>query len=117
MTDVLDYVVGFEPSEIDDIISNYVCANCYGTLTAHNIPNDRIYIIVCSECGLNVEQAGAVTRNTVSIRYEQAHREFRRVVKNLKDLYPTIQHMVEIKHTPLREGETEEGRNIRELGF
>ena len=110
-------IEGFEPSEVHDMITNYVCAHCYSQLTAFNIPNDRLFIIICSECGENVEKLGAISRNTVSIRYEQERREFRTVVRNLKDLYSTIQHMVEIKHTPLREGETEEDRNIREFGF
>lgn len=108
---------GFDPSEVRSIVTNYVCSHCYATLVPFQVPNDRIYIIACSECGVSIEQIGAVSKNTVSIRYEQANREFKRVITNLKDLYPSIQHMSAIQHTPLREGETETGRNVRELGF
>jgi hypothetical protein len=97
---------GFEPSEVADITTNYVCAHCYAQLVAFNIPNDRIYIIVCSECATNIEQMGVVSRSTVSIRYEQGRREYSTVIRNLKDLYPTLQP---VRHT--------EAENLKALGF
>jgi len=110
-------IEGFRPIEVKNIITNYVCSHCYAQLVPYYVPNDSLVIIVCSNCGVNVEKMGIVSRNTVSIRYEQGHREYRTVIKNLKDLYPTLQHTIEPKHTPLKSGETEVGRNLRELGF
>jgi hypothetical protein len=97
---------GFEPSEVHEITTNYVCAHCYAQLVAFNVPNDRIYIIVCSECATNIEQMGVVSKATVSIRYEQGKREYDTVIRNLQDLYPTIQP---VKYT--------EEENLKALGF
>ena len=97
---------GFEPSEVHGITTYYVCSYCYSPLVAYNIPNDRLYIVICSNCAVNVEQIGAVSKNTVSIRMEQARREYREVIENLKDLYPDLQ--------PVRQSIEE---NLKDLGF
>lgn len=109
---------GFDPSEISILVGEYVSACCHGTLVPYHVPNDRIYIILCSECQNSIERMGAITKNTVSIRYENGKREFETVIKNLKDLYLSLQHMTVSKsQTPLKDGESEKDRNIRELGF
>lgn len=108
---------GFEPSEVRGFLNRYVCSQCTGELESYQLPGDRIFIIYCPNCKENVEQLGAVSKTTVSIRYEEAKRDFYRAVRNLKDLYPGLQTMVELHRSPLQKGETEEMRNLRELGF
>lgn len=97
---------GFEPAEVAGITRDYVCAHCYEPLVAFNIPNDRLYIIVCSHCATNIEEMGVITKATVSIRMERGRREFDTVIENLKDLYPTLQ--------PIKRSEAQ---NLKELGF
>lgn len=99
-------IQGFEPSEVHDVITNYVCAHCHAQLVAFNIPNDRIYMIVCSECANNVEHIGRVMRSTVSIEMERAHRQYSEVINNLPDLWG---HLIPPKRS------TEQ--NLKELGF
>lgn len=82
---------GFEPSEVHDITSYYVCAQCYSQLVAFNVPGQRIYIIVCSYCTKNIEDLGMVSKRTVEIRESWGREVYRTVITNLKDLYPSIQ--------------------------
>lgn len=106
MLDALpDCVVGFEPAEVNDVITNYVCPVCHGQLVAFNIPCERIYIIVCPEHG-NVEQIGRIRRESVSIDMERAYREFDAAVENLKEFWGE-----------LKRSRKSQEQNLRELGF
>ena len=100
-----DYVVGFEPSEIDDVITNYVCPVCNGQLTAYNIPKERIYIVVCVEHG-NVEQIGRIRRESVSSQMEQSRRQFKLVIHNLSEFWGEL-------IPPKRS----QAQNLKDLGF
>ena len=100
-----DYVLGFEPWEINDVINNYVCPVCHGQLTAFDIPQSQIYIIVCLEHG-NVEQIGRIRRESVSIDMERAYREFHLVINNLPEFWGE-----------LKQPNRTSVQNLRELGF
>lgn len=109
MTDFLealpDYIVGFEPWEIKEVTTDYVCPVCYGALTALDIPNERIYIVVCPEHG-NVEQIGRVRREWVSREMEQERRSFDKVIRNLSEFWGEL--------IPPKKSI---GENLKELGF
>ena len=100
-----DYVMGFEPSEIDDVITNYVCSVCHGQLTAFDVPMERIYIIVCPEHG-NVEQIGRVRRESVTSDMERARRQFDIVINNLSEFWGELKRP---KQT--------QAKNLQDLGF
>ena len=100
-----DYVVGFEPYEINEVITNYVCPVCHGQLVTFNIPNDRIYIIVCPEHG-NVESIGRVRRESVSREMENSLRNFDVVINNLPEFWG------ELKRKP-----QSIEKNLEDLGF
>ena len=109
MVDILgalpDYVIGFEPSEVDDVITNYVCPVCHGQLTAFNVPIERIYIIVCPEHG-NVETVGRVRRESVSNQMEQEKRQFDIVISKLPEFWGELK----------RPRQTQK-KNMKDLGF
>jgi hypothetical protein len=100
-----DYVMGFEPFEIDDVVTNYVCPVCHGQLTAFDVPMERIYIIVCPEHG-NVEQIGRVRRESVNSEMERARRQFDIVINNLPEFWGELKRP---KYT--------EAENMKTLGF
>ena len=100
-----DYVIGFEPWEVKEVTTDYVCPVCHQQLVAFNVPMDSIYIIVCPEHG-NVESIGRVRRESVSREMEQAHRNFDKVVNNLSEFWG------ELKRKPQSVEE-----NLKDLGF
>lgn len=78
--------LGFEPGEVTEIITDYVCAVCHSTLISFQIPNERRMVICCLEHG-SVEKCGRVMKSTVSIENERAYIQYKMVVQNLKDLW------------------------------
>jgi len=100
-----DYVVGFDPCEVDEVITDYVCPVCHGQLTAFNVPSDRIYIIICVEHG-NVETIGRIRRESVNIDMERAFRQFDNVVNNLPEFWGELK-----RHRQSAE------KNLHDLGF
>jgi len=100
-----DYVVGFEPCEVNEVITDYVCPVCHGQLTAFNIPYERVIIIVCPEHG-NVESIGRIRRESVSIDMERAFRQFDTAINNLPEYWG------ELKRNP-----QSAEQNLQDLGF
>jgi hypothetical protein len=86
MSDLPEGVVGFDPSEVDAITREFVCAICYSNLVEIPVSGAYLSLIICPEHG-NVELCGRVTRNTVSIDMERAKIEYDAVIRNLPDLW------------------------------
>ena len=109
MDDILDalpdYVIGFEPWEVKEVTTDYVCPICHGQLVAFDVPMDRIYIIVCPEHG-NVESIGRVRRESVSREMENSLRNFDKVINNLPEFWGAL------KRKP-----QSEKQSLKELGF
>lgn len=84
-----DDFLGFLPIEVNDVVENYVCAVCHGSLVSFQVPNERISIIVCLEHG-NVEKCGRVMKSTVSIELERGYRDYQEVIRNLPDLWGSL---------------------------
>lgn len=76
----------FSMAEFERVCREYVCGTCHGELRAMFAENRERVLIVCPEHG-NVTHCGRVTRNTVSIEMERAHRRFRSACENLPDLW------------------------------
>lgn len=83
---MLDHDETFSMAEFKRICDEYVCAVCHANLTPMFAEaRDRV-LIICLEHG-NVTHCGRVTRSTVSIEMERAHRKFKDVIRNLPDLW------------------------------
>ena len=105
MESLPDYVIGFEPWEVDEVVNDYVCPVCYGQLTAFDVPNDRIYIIACPEHG-NVETIGRIRREYVSNEMARQRSQFNNVIRNLPEFWGEL--------IPPKKPEKQ---NLKELGF
>lgn len=81
----------FSQSEVDTVISDYVCPVCTGDLQYFYIPNNPRVVVVCPIHG-NVCDIGRVTRNTVSIESEKSFRSYQEVIRNLSDLWGDMIH-------------------------
>jgi hypothetical protein len=95
----------FSMAEFERIIREYVCGVCHSELHAMFANARERVLIVCPEHG-NVTHCGRVTRNTVSIEMERAHRRFREACQNLPDLWGQF--------TPAKKSEDQ---LLKELGF
>jgi hypothetical protein len=96
---------GFSQMDAQEVVKEYVCGVCQGQLTIILQPNQALALVVCPEHG-SVEKVGRVTRSTVMIELERAHRDYRQAVRNLADLWPGLQ---EPKKT--------EAQILHELGY
>ena len=101
----LDLDETFDQIEAPRIRDEYVCAVCHSNLTILFAENRSRVLIVCLEHG-SVTKCGRVTRTTVSIEMERAHRRFRDACRNLPDLWGDL---IPKPKPP--------GQNLRELGF
>jgi len=88
---------GFTREEAAKVIEKFVCPLCHGNLICwdwQNSPGEDKYgrpleLVVCLKHG-NVENIGRVSVHSVSIQYDRARREFRKVIANLPDLWGNL---------------------------
>jgi hypothetical protein len=111
---------GFTLSDAEIVKNVYVCSQCEGCLEIVPVnfiePDGRFYVI-CPDDG-NIEQIGRISKTTVAIRNERGVFDFIPALKALPDLWGELYNAyMKTYHTPLREGETPQERNLRELGF
>lgn len=76
----------FDQAEALFVCRDFVCAVCHQDLEIFYIKGHFRVMVGCIEHG-NVTSCGRVTRNTVNIEDERAHRLFAVVVLNLPDLW------------------------------
>lgn len=81
----------FSDFDAGRVVEAYVCAACWGPLSALYIPNDHRVLVVCQEHG-NVCNCGRVTNATVSIEMERSYKRFHTAIRALPDLWG---HLIE----------------------
>jgi|SRR3990172_8396858 len=92
----------FSMSEYERIQKEYVCAVCHSEIHAMFAEARERVLLVCPEHG-NITHCGRVTRATVSIEMERAHRRFREACTNLPDLWGDLLPKPKSKETLLSE--------------
>ena len=114
----MDIYDGFSLHDAEIVKAIYACSQCEGGLAVvPSFLDDDVFFVICPEHG-NVETIGRISKTTVAIRNERGVYEFLPALRALPDLWgDLLDEYMKTYHTPLREGETEQQRNIRELGF